>query len=142
MTLKNTINRVVLHQPVNNDNVSAPDLLQIRVIPNDGPIDAPLKEESTIVETDACNNSSGPDAVFKHATRPVIFAIKVTAEATPIVQKKKRQWPFFILTMCTLQVIMFGFELGMNAYWTGSAIQTDPFNYMIGPSGEVCFVSC
>lgn len=52
----------------------------------------------------------------------------------------KRQWPIMLGLLSLTQLAMLFVEYGMNARWTGSAIQKDPFNSMIGPDSEVSIV--
>lgn len=50
---------------------------------------------------------------------------------------RERTWPIFLILASIVQIIMMCVELGMSAQWTGSAIETEPFNYMIGPGSGV-----
>lgn len=51
--------------------------------------------------------------------------------------KLKPKYPWFLGTVTFLQVAAFILTLVMNMRNTGSIIQTDPFNYLIGPSPGV-----
>ena len=65
----------------------------------------------------------------------------ITALNDPIVRRQianqKAYLPWFLGLITFAQVIILGVELYFNWASTGSVLQTNPFNYMIGPHSGV-----
>ena len=53
--------------------------------------------------------------------------------------KQKVYLPWFLGVLTVVQIAVMIAELVLNSQNTGSAIETNPFNYMIGPSSGVIF---
>jgi membrane associated rhomboid family serine protease len=67
--------------------------------------------------------------------------VSLPALNDPIVRKQlskqKLHYPIFLATMTVIQVLVLGYEFYLNFVKTGSVIQTNPFNYMIGPAAGI-----
>lgn len=71
-------------------------------------------------------------------TEAVLSASTTTErDLAKLTEPSVKKWPIFLIVVSFVQVVMFVVEIIMNGRWTGSPIQTRPFNYMIGPDSEV-----
>lgn len=71
-----------------------------------------------------------PDEKKKAASLPALNDPMVRRQLS----KQKIHAPWFLGTVSVIQILLLGLEFFLNWQATGQVLQTDPFNYMIGPA--------